>query len=106
MHISIGAAILILGLLFLGTSPAGRRVLAWVSGSILVLIVVLGTAGVLLNMRYERIQAEHAAAEHAAQLAACEKYDHATGRAGAIPLDEAYKCDQLRGDHKFLEGIP
>ena len=41
MHISIGAAILIIGLLFLATSPAGRKVLGVVA-----VVVAVGVVGV------------------------------------------------------------
>jgi hypothetical protein len=41
MHISIGAAILILGLLYLATTPVGRKVLA-----VVVVVVAVGVVGV------------------------------------------------------------
>lgn len=41
MHITIGAAILIVGLLFLATFPAGRKVLG-----VVVLLIVFGLVGV------------------------------------------------------------
>ena len=72
MHISIGAAILILGLLFLATSRAGLKVL-----SVLALFVVAG--GVYIHGIYQQEDAAHAAAQanyqaHLPELRAkCEK---------------------------------
>ena len=69
MHITIGAAILILGLLFLATFPAGRKVLLTV-----VLVGSVGTYAVFAMMerdrqanvaQYEREMAAAAPAEEA-----------------------------------------
>jgi hypothetical protein len=65
MHISIGAAILILGLLFLATSPSGRMVL----GAVFVLIVV-GVVGIFALLNQQENQQLALAAE---KRAACEK---------------------------------
>jgi hypothetical protein len=76
MHISIGAAILILGLLFLATSKAGLKVL----GAVLVLLIVVGVfGGVYLHGVFQREEAAHAADDanwqaHLPELRAqCEK---------------------------------
>jgi hypothetical protein len=55
MHISIGAAILILGLLFLATSPAGRKVLAVVFG---LAIIAVGGGGFVLYREGQASRAE------------------------------------------------
>jgi hypothetical protein len=54
MHISIGAAILILGLLYLATTPAGRKVL----GVVFVLIVVGGGGIFAWLVQQENAQAD------------------------------------------------
>jgi undecaprenyl pyrophosphate phosphatase UppP len=64
MHIGIGAAILILGLLFLATSKAGLRVLA-------VLAIVVAVGGVYIYRVAE--QEEKARTAPDAVKARCEK---------------------------------
>jgi len=87
MHITIGAAILILGLLFLATFPAGRKVL----GVVLLLIVIGGVGvGYVVEQQTKQAQARNAAE---AQLPCTSKEE---GR--DIPMDEWIKrgCAQRR----------
>jgi uncharacterized protein HemX len=67
MHISIGAAILILGVLFLATSKAGLKVLGVVA-----VVGVVGGGGVLY---WGEQQAQQHKAQYAAQKADERAYD-------------------------------
>jgi hypothetical protein len=90
MSLAIGAAILILGLLFLATSPAGRKVLGFVF--VLIVVGVVGGVGFFswVNQQAKEI---HAQREYwslvTERQAACEK-KHPVGQS---PLHDARRED-------------
>jgi hypothetical protein len=91
MHISIGAAILILGVLFLATFPAGRKVLAVV----FVLIVVgVGGIGYMLYASNQQTMKENAAydAKKAAEIAKQSAEQSAEQRAACEKNPTGWRC--------------
>jgi hypothetical protein len=103
MHISIGAAILIIGLLFLATSPAGRAVL----GVAFVLIIVF-VGGCFVYV--EQQEKERPAREAAERTASCSepltghdsRYDRAQKKLNCKGADLLAFETQL---HSFCENF-